>query len=175
MVGEFPGSGLYYFAINAGSWTQLLDADASLVAMDAIGTIVAAYPSGVYANPPSSSTWLQLAATVPFSLSAAGAGLVVAGYSSGIFLYQNGGWATISTNTPLGATVNNLGQVAATFGSGVYWYANGNWQQLSPYAANSVAVSADDSDLIASFAGSGIYDYTIQSGSWVNDSPYSVQ
>jgi hypothetical protein len=176
VAAEFPGSGVYYYNVTSASWTQLLYSDASLLAMDTEGTIIAVYSSGIYANPPSTSSWSQLAATVPLSIAASGNGLVAAGFTSGIFLFQNGSWSTLDTFSTYVASsiaVNSLGQVTAVFGSGVYLY-NGTWTQISPYFAVAAAMNPGGGDLAASFPASGIYDETISSGNWVQETTYSV-
>jgi hypothetical protein len=169
LAAEFHGHGAWLFNSTDGSWQNVTAADASQVAADRNGDVVAEIPGqGVWLY--SRSVWQQLTASDATSLAIGNYHgvdipshfyqqlnyvLVVAefpGYGVWHFALNqwtnvNTGWQPLTANNASTLATDDAGNVVAEFpGWGVWYYAaagvygNGSWQQLTAADASSLAL-----------------------------------
>ncbi len=158
LAAAFPGQGVW--AYNGGGWRQLTAANASLVAADPYGDVVAEIPGqGVWLFQ-NNFTWRQITAN-----NAAGLGL---------------GYSTVSYHWSAGTETLTYFYVAAQFpGQGLWrWtsfgdsnipphggsYVNEYWKQLTANNAATEAVAPNGS-VAAEFQGQGLWLFT-DAGGW---------
>jgi hypothetical protein len=114
---------------------------------------------------------MTLLANSPVGIGQGATGSLIAGL--GVPLGDQRGYARSSNSEDVGA-VQTQNWVAADFvGQGVQAYVFGSWHALSPYTAQSVAVDGEG-DVVASFAGSGLWRWTL-TGGWKQIDTYTPQ
>jgi hypothetical protein len=147
LAAEFPGQGVWLYNAADGSWQQVTANNASQVAADSNGDVVAAFPGqGLWLRTPD-NTWWQLTANNAASLDFAyhpfgnlegwrGVLLVVAEFpGQGLWRFSDwawsfgqdwslrgyGGWIQLTANDAATEAIDQNGNVAAAFpGAGVW-------------------------------------------------------
>jgi hypothetical protein len=171
LAAEFPGQGVWRYDSTAGTWQQLTAANASQVAADAVGDVVAAFPGqGVWLCSPDNA-WQQLTAANAASLDvafcrfgdvngiASGVIGVVADFpgqglwrttqgtyrdSQGWHVWFVGKWIQLTANDAATEAIDQKGNVAAAFGGAGVWRFQDStgWQQLTAADASALALRA---------------------------------
>jgi hypothetical protein len=90
-----------------------------------------------------------------------------------VTLYDQRGYPRPAESEDVGAVQTQTWVAADFVGQGVQAYVFGSWHALSPYAAQSVAVDGAG-DVVASFAGAGLWYWTL-AGGWMQIDSYTPQ
>jgi hypothetical protein len=193
-AGNFPANavsqaGVFRHSSDAGGWQQLkYGLEASEVAVDGHGTVVAEFPTigGVWRFEDATG-WQHLTASNVTQLAMAGNGNVVVenpGY--GVWRFEDAtGWQHLGTWDAAQVGIDSAGDVVASFiGHGVYRYEDATgWQQLNvftPPGTGTLGI-ADGGIVVADLPGtvnqygygdySGVYLYQ-DGSSWIKISNF---
>jgi hypothetical protein len=167
VVGQFGGQGVWEFNRTLGTWVQLTPANASRLAADPRGDVVAEFPSyGVWMYKPTTG-WKQINGVDATLLAIDPAGDVVAqfpGYGVGEFLPSTG-WRSLTAANASLLAIDARGDVAGEFpGYGIWLYKPAvGWKQINGVDAALLAMSPAGA-VVASFHGFGVGEFTTMGG-----------
>jgi hypothetical protein len=167
LVGQFGNQGVWQFNRTLGTWVQLTAANASHLAADPQGDVVAEFSGfGVWEYKPTTG-WKQINGVDATLLGMDANGDIVAqfpGFGVGEYL-PSAGWRSLTGANASLLAIDALGEVAGAFpGAGVWLFrpATG-WQQLNGVDASLLALTAGG-DVVANFRGFGVGEYTAAGG-----------
>jgi hypothetical protein len=167
VVGQFGTQGIWLYNRTAHTWTQMIPANATLLAADPHGDVAGEFPGyGVWEYLPGTG-WKQLT-TVD-------AGLLVLdrqGVLTGEFAHAGvwqitpvSGWKQLATPDATLLAAGTAGAVVGEFpGAGVWEYLPGSgWKQLTTVDAGLLVMDAQD-DITGEFAHAGVWQITPGTG-----------
>jgi hypothetical protein len=166
-VAQFGMTGVWQFDPSSHTWSQLTPANASMLATDRAGDVVAEFPGyGVWEIKPGNG-WKQIHPLDVSVLSMNAAGMIAAQFPGyGVGEYTPGtGWRLLTGASASLLAMDTQGDVAAEFpGYGVWLYKTStNWKQLHPVDVTLLAMDAFG-DIAADFPGYGVGAYKAGSG-----------
>jgi hypothetical protein len=174
----FPGHGVFRYSTATG-WQQLSGVDASAVAVDSNGDVVASFPGAGVFRYENATGWQGLTPYSASAVSIAGAGSIAASFpGAGVYRFEDGiGWQGLTPVAANQLAIDAHGDVVGNFpGAGVYRYEDATgWQGLSAFNALSISI-AGNAIVAASFQGAGVFRYQDTTG-WQGLTPltsYSV-
>jgi hypothetical protein len=157
LAAEFPGQGVWRYESTSGTWTELTTNNASQVAADTNGDVVAAFPGqGVWLCTPDNA-WRQLTAATAASLDVA---------------YCRWGDSNGIANGVIGVVADVPGQGLWRFSQAMYnagqgWILadniGGRWIQLTANDATSEAID-QKGNVAAAFSGAGVWRFQDSTG-----------
>jgi uncharacterized repeat protein (TIGR01451 family) len=164
----FAGSGVFRHSDSTG-WQELTAADASTVAVDDHGNVVATFFNGLWRYEDASG-WQRLSPAIPSQIAIAGNGIVVADFpGNGLWRFGDprsagGGWQQLAPSDPLSIGVDDAGDTIASLpGNGTFLYQDGRgWQEMSPAVAQQVSIATSGNSAAVVFQGQGVWRYNFQ-------------
>jgi hypothetical protein len=167
LVGQFGTIGVREFIATLHAWQQLTPANATHLAADPLGDVVAEFPGyGVWEFHPASG-WKLLNGVDASLLSINAQGIIVAefpGYGVGEFVPASG-WRTLTPANASQLALDALGDVAADFpGYGVQLFRPSvGWKQINGVDVNLLQMDPQG-DIVANFPGYGVGEFRATGG-----------
>jgi hypothetical protein len=167
VAGQFGNQGVWIYNRTGNSWTQLLPANAVLLAADAQGDVVGEFSGyGVWEYTPGSG-WKQLTTVDAGLLVMDVQGDVTGEFPhAGVWQYTPGsGWKQLATPDASLLAAGASGAVVGEFqGAGVWDYQPGSgWKQLTTVDAALLVMDAQG-DVTGEFPHAGVWQYAPGSG-----------
>jgi hypothetical protein len=162
VVGQFGNQGVWEFNRAQGTWVQLTQGNAALLAADPRGDVVGEFTGfGVWLYRPASG-WIQIGTSDAALLAMDSLGDVAGSFPrAGIWFFRPAsGWIQIGTSDAALLAMDSLGDVAGSFPRAGVWFfrpASG-WIQIGTSDASTLAMDSLG-DVAGSFPGAGVWEY----------------
>jgi hypothetical protein len=178
-VADFQGHGVWVYG-SSGGWQQLSPAEATQVALDDYGDVLAAFGNGVWIFYAGASDWQYLSPAIPTQIDIAGRGIAVGEFpGNGVWMYGNrgNGWDRMTPADALTLAVDDQGDFVASFPGNGTWInseATSGWRLLTMGVATQLSFSASGNGLAASIPGSGTWWYEIKGSPYYHPGWYEI-